>query len=745
MATSSVSERRLSEVLGILLIALSVLIAISLVSHSSEDYPNSDLGAAQAQNWAGWIGALISYSLFFAFGYGAPVVPVLLFLWGWNRMRKEDMRKLLAKTAGAVALLVLYCTASTLPPYRDLHTAFRLGGWTGYVLSSKIFIPYLGRIGAAILVVALGAVVLILATGISFGWVFALLEKVKTIRLPFRRKKALRKAQKAKSPPKRKERVEPKQEEVTTIRRESVAAPSMIEFHKPEIIDPDEEEEEMPAQAETLIPPTQPLEILYRLPASSLLDPPSDKGERQSKEKLLQNAETLEARLEDFGVQGKVVQVRPGPVITLYEVEPAPGVKVSRIVSLSDDLAMLMRASRIRIQAPIPGRGAVGIEIPNPKPAIVSLREIMESEEFVNSPANIPLALGKTIAGDPFCADLAAMPHLLIAGATGSGKSVCINTLISSILFKSSPEDVRFIMVDPKMLELSMYNDIPHLMTPVVTDPKRASEALRWGVAEMEKRYRSMAQLGVRNIEEYNSRLAVMRSELRDDDDPQVTLPAPLSYIVVIIDELADLMMVASKDIEDSLARLAQMARAVGIHIIIATQRPSVDVITGVIKANFPTRIAFQVASKVDSRTILDANGAENLLGRGDMLFLPPGMPAPIRIHGAYISSEESERLVKFLKKQRIEAQQVEIFDEEGGDLSLEASEGRDELFDEALELVVRHQQGSTSFLQRRLKIGYARAGRLMDQLESAGIVGAANGSKAREVLADERYLMDDS
>ena len=432
-------------------------------------------------------------------------------------------------------------------------------------------------------------------------------------------------------------------------------------------------------------------------------------------------------------------------MITLYEVEPAPGIKVSRIVSLSDDLAMLMRASRIRIQAPIPGRGAVGIEIPNPKPAIVALREIMESEEFINSPANIPLALGKTIAGDPFCADLAAMPHLLIAGATGSGKSVCINTLISSILFKSSPEDVRFIMVDPKMLELSMYNDIPHLMTPVVTDPKRASEALRWGVAEMENRYRIMAQLGVRNIEEYNSRLAVMRSELKDDDDPQVTLPAPLSYIVVIIDELADLMMVASKDIEDSLARLAQMARAVGIHIIIATQRPSVDVITGVIKANFPTRIAFQVASKVDSRTILDANGAENLLGRGDMLFLPPGMPAPIRIHGAYISSEESERLVQFLKKQRIEAQQVEIFDEEGGNLSLETAEGRDELFDEALELVVLHQQGSTSFLQRRLKIGYARAGRLMDQLEAAGIVGPADGSKAREVLADERYLMDDS
>jgi S-DNA-T family DNA segregation ATPase FtsK/SpoIIIE len=470
MTTSSVSERRLSEVLGILLIALSVLIAISLVSHSSEDYPNSNLKASQALNWAGPVGAWISHGLHFAFGYGALVVPVFLFLWGWNRVRKEDMHTLSVKTAGATALLVLYCTISTLPPYRDSNTAFKLGGTMGE-LSSEILISNLGRIGAAVLVVALGAVVLILTTGMTFGGVFAFLAKLKNIRLPLRRKKAVRKPQGPKSPPKLKERVGTKQEEVTTIRRESVAAPSMIEFHKPEIIEPDEEEEEMPAQAKIMIP-TQPLEILYRLPAPSLLDPPLDKGERQSKEKLLQNAETLEARLEDFGVQGKVVQVRPGPVITLYEVEPAPGIKVSRIVGLSDDLAMLMRASRIRIQAPIPGRGAVGIEIPNPKPAIVSLREIMESEEFINSPANIPLALGKTIAGDPFCADLTAMPHLLIAGATGSGKSVCINTLISSILFKSSPEDVRFIMVDPKMLELTMYNDIPHLMRhPAPDDP----------------------------------------------------------------------------------------------------------------------------------------------------------------------------------------------------------------------------------------------------------------------------------
>jgi len=439
----------------------------------------------------------------------------------------------------------------------------------------------------------------------------------------------------------------------------------------------------------------------------------------------------------NFGIEAKVVQVTPGPVVTRYEIEPAPGVKVNRIASLADDLALAMRAKQIRILAPVPGQGVVGVEVPNRKPSIVYLREIIESQEYRSSESKLTLALGKTAAGEPFVADLARMPHLLIAGATGSGKSVCINSIIASILFRATPEDVRFIMIDPKMLELTSYNGIPHLLSPVVSDPKKASEALKWAVNEMESRYRALAKLGVRNVDDYNSKMT-------SDGfvPPEGVRYATLPYIVIVIDELADLILVASLEIEDSLARLAQMSRAVGIHLVVATQRPSVDVITGVIKANFPSRIAFQVASKVDSRTVLDMNGAEKLLGRGDMLFVPPDGAEPVRVHGSYISSEEVERIVGWIKDQMSEAEVETIGSFSTGDEDTPGEEGeRDELFDEALRLVVLHQQGSISLLQRRLKIGYARAARLIDQLEAAGIVGPFDGSKAREVLVDETYL----
>ena len=390
----------------------------------------------------------------------------------------------------------------------------------------------------------------------------------------------------------------------------------------------------------------------------------------------------LEQSLSNFGVQGKVVQVNPGPVITTYEVAPPPGVKVSKIVGLADDLALVMKAQSIRIQAPIPGKAAVGIEVPNPEPYTVFLKEILESRAFEQSDSKLMLGFGKTASGDPYCADLAKMPHLLIAGATGAGKSGCINALISSILFRCTPEEVRFIMVDPKMLELSIYNDIPHRLSPVVVDPKMASGALKWAVSEMESRYRTMAQFTARNITDFNAKMARLRQEAPTEEDRD-EIPDALPYIVVVIDELADLMMTAPSDIENSLARLAQMARAVGIHLIIATQRPSVNVITGTIKANFPTRIAFRVASKVDSRTI----------------------------------------------------------EGENSDLSVAENE-RDARFDEALRLVVIHQQGSASLLQRRMKVGYSRAARLVDELEAAGIVGPPNGSsKGREVLVDENYL----
>ena len=449
-------------------------------------------------------------------------------------------------------------------------------------------------------------------------------------------------------------------------------------------------------------------------------------------EKLRENARTLEEALNDFDIAGKVVEVSPGPVVTRYEVEPAAGVKVNRIVALSDDLARVMRARGIRIQAPVPGKSVVGVEIANQERDTVCLREIVESRAFQKAESKLTMALGKTIAGEPFVTDLTRMPHLLVAGATGSGKSVCINSLISSILFKTTPEEVRLLMVDPKVVELNVYNDIPHLLVPVITEPRKAAEALKWTVAEMERRYLKLAARGVRNISDYNRKLEVGARALQEEGAEPET---PMPLIVIIIDEFADLMLTAPADVETLLMGLAQKSRAVGIHIILATQRPSVNVVTGVIKANFPSRIAFQVASKTDSRTILDFNGAERLLGMGDMLFLPGGQGEPVRIHGAFVSGEETDSLVEAIKSSGYQTEEVAVFSEHG-DINAAAS-ARDELFEEAVRLTLEHRQASTSFLQRRMKVGYSRAARLMDQLEMAGIVGPAEGAKPRQILVD--------
>lgn len=474
----------------------------------------------------------------------------------------------------------------------------------------------------------------------------------------------------------------------------------------------------------------------YTLPTLDILTDAPATDEKVDRETLLDGAQTLEESLSSFSIKGKVIQVNPGPVITTYEVEPPPGVKVSRIVALADDLALVMKARSIRIQAPIPGKAAVGIEVPNLAPSTVYIKDILKSKAFKQSDSKLMVVLGKTSSGEPYCADLAKMPHLLIAGATGAGKSVCINALIASILVRSTPEEVRFIMIDPKMVELSIYNDIPHLLAPVVIDPKMASGALKWAVAEMEDRYRTMSQYNARNITDFNVKMDRLRKEAGTDEE----VPERLPYIVVVIDELADLMMTAPADIEDSLARLAQMARAVGIHLILATQRPSVNVITGTIKANFPTRIAFRVSSKVDSRTIIDGNGAEKLLGYGDMLFLPPGRPEPLRIHGALISPDETDAIVEWIKEQNVELEGVEFSDQQN-DVAI-GSGDRDERFEEALRIVVTNQQGSASLLQRRMKVGYSRAARLVDELEAAGIVGPSDGSsKGREILVGEDYL----
>lgn len=468
----------------------------------------------------------------------------------------------------------------------------------------------------------------------------------------------------------------------------------------------------------------------YTLPSTELLTAPPASSEQDERE-LEQRALTLAEKCKEFSVTGHIHRINPGPVVTTFEFKPDPGIKYSRVVGLADDLCLALKAESIRIDR-IPGKSTVGIEVPNENRQTIFLRQIIESEAFQEQPSKLTLALGQTIDGLEYVADLQKMPHLLIAGSTGSGKSVMINTIVTSILFKAAPDEVKFIMVDPKRLELGLYEGIPHLLTPIVVDPKRAANALKWAVTEMENRYRTLAGYGVRNIEQYNKEVrSIINQNLAMDS---ADLPKPLPYIVVLIDELADLMMVASSDVESSITRLAQMARAIGIHLVLATQRPSVDVITGLIKANFPSRMSFRVSSKVDSRTIIDANGAEQLLGQGDMLFLPPGSSRLVRVHGSFLSEKDVKAVMQVIKQQGTPDYDDSVTmspQEQGG---IEGGE-RDELFDDALKIVCDMGRASTSVLQRRLRVGYGRAAAILDQMEAAGFVGPPDGSRPRVVM----------
>ena len=496
------------------------------------------------------------------------------------------------------------------------------------------------------------------------------------------------------------------------------------------------------------VPILQPLSVKdvtssqqFQLPSLDLLDTPSDTEEGQSDEELTAQASFLEQKLREFGVEGEVVQVSPGPVITMYEFAPAAGVKVNKIANLQDDLALVMRALSVRIVAPVPGKAVVGIEVPNVRRETIALRSLVDSEEFQGSSSKLSIVLGKDILGQPVITDLALIPHLLVAGSTGSGKSVGLNSVICSLLFRVTPADVKLIMIDPKMLEFSIYDGIPHLLVPVVTDAKKAAVALRRVVAEMERRYQLLAAKGVRSIAQYNQKIRDEQASLRDGTGSENPLASAemLPYLVVVVDELSDLMMVSSREVEDSLMRIAQMARAAGIHLIVATQRPSVDVLTGVIKANFPARLSFQVTSKTDSRTILDANGAETLLGRGDMLFLAPGTSKPQRVHGAYVSEAEITRLVEAWKAIEPPSYNDSFLEPINEQVDDEDSE-YDEKYDEAVALVARTGQASISMLQRRLRVGYNRAARMIEVMEKEGVVGPADGVKPREVLVRDTY-----
>jgi S-DNA-T family DNA segregation ATPase FtsK/SpoIIIE len=735
-------KKQKNRVLGLLLCTLALLLLISLISYSKNDFSGKGFEFGNIHNQGGIAGAFIAHYLMLIFGICSILIPVGLILWGINRFLGRSIEAL--RRISLISGFFIICAMifiSLFNARNDFDTlGLTFGGAIGHYLARGLVMLVGGLMAFTImLTLFITGFIIVIPSAVSGG--------AKAFTELFR-KNVLERFLSA--GPKRKTRATVLKEKSSTTgdkglirsilhikkREEAKIEVSSIETDAGLLNDVKEDmavvENEMqpkraPATDRIKGPRAQPLKGQYRLPPIELLDDPPSAGPIIDESYFRKTAEALRHTLLTFGVEieSGEVNILPGPIITRFEFKPASGIKVSQILNLADDLALAMQAERIRIVAPIPGKPAVGIEIPNKVKRGIYVKEIISSPAFSDSDARLLLALGKTISGEPYVADLARMPHLLLAGSTGSGKSVCLNCLLTSLIYRLHPDEIRFILIDPKRLELSVYDGLPHLERPVITEMKDAEKILSDAVIEMEERYRTLARAGVRNIYEYNAR----EKEI-------------LPYLIIVVDELADLMMSGLSRVESLITRLAQMARAVGIHLVLATQRPSVDVITGLIKANFSTRIAFQTASKVDSRTILDANGAEKLLGRGDMLFSSPGLADPIRIHGAYISGDETDRLVEFISQQEYRTRPIETFDKSESDDNIPGFDpASDPLFREAIELVIRHKQGSVSLLQRRLGVGYQRAARLIDQLEHAGIVGPYDGSKAREVLVDETYL----
>jgi len=736
MREDFIKERLWNEIVGILFAAIGIFLFLSLVSYSPMDpsfFSYTSAKVKEIHNWMGIVGAYISDLLFQGFGFPSFLIPLLLGLYACSFIFHWQIKHLSLKLVGWSVILL--ATSSLfglwLKPIRFLRQDVLVGGFLGEILSRSL-VRYFNPPGATILLLVILILSFILGTGLSFisvvrnlvSLVRRLGEKVGTLKMVRRER-----AQRAKKFVKRKQEKEELQE---------TTPPMVVEKASP----PTKKEEIIEQVAFEFLEPKK----TFQLPPISLLEADVEKRQKIDRDSLIMNSRILEKKLLDYGVEGRVVEVRPGPVITVYEFEPAPGVKVSRIVNLADDLALALSALSVRIVAPIPGKAVVGIEVPNTNRETVFLKEIIDSDPFRAFKSKLSFGLGKDISGEPFIVDLARMPHLLVAGSTGSGKSVSINSMICSILFKAIPEEVRFLMIDPKMLELSDYEGIPHLLLPVVTNPKKAAIALNWLVNEMERRYTVLAEKSVRNIEHYHQKMEkelkekgkvykrkgdILEGKGEEPSEPMEWIP----YIIVVIDELADLMMISSREVEESITRLAQMARAVGIHLLLATQRPSVDVLTGIIKANFPARISFQVTSKVDSRTILDTIGAEHLLGTGDMLFLPPGSSKLTRIHGAFVSSAEIKRIVEFLKKQGKPSYDSSILLEVKKEKEAAGEEEYDEKYDEAVAFVAETGQASISLIQRRFRIGYNRAARIIEKMEEEGVVGASDGVKPREVL----------
>ena len=743
-------KERINEIWGVIFLLLGLFTAASLFFFKPEEISfYSSRPVANLQNPTGLIGGYLAHGLTLTFGLGSYLIPCVLLIWSWCFFNQRIPERKIFKFVGlgiGLAAASVFLGISFYPEKRFLRA-----GAVGYVLGSEL-LRYFGPLGSYVVTVSCFLLAVLLATdfliypvlknlwetlsdffrNITSG-IARLAKESRGLfsKIPMPQLKKGEKISPAASLRVKSYRPEesPPQalgsiEKMTKEELPRAGAPKIFEF-APKDISKEPLREAKPKPAPIRVSPEPRKSEEYRLPELDLLRKPEPSVIHS--DDLRQNSRIVEETLSEFGIEVRVMEVEQGPVITRYELLPAPGVKVTRILSLADDLALALKATSLRFIAPIPGKSAIGIEVPNTKSSMVYLREMVESREFRNGNMALPLAIGKDTSGKALIADLAQMPHLLIAGTTGSGKTVCVNSIIGGLLYHSSPERLKFVMVDPKMVELAVYGTIPHMLAPVVTDAKKAAATLGWVVAEMENRYRLFASRGVRNIQAFNAQSEEI-----------------LPYIMVVIDELADLMMVAQDKVEGAITRLAQLSRAVGIHLLLATQRPSVDVITGVIKANFPARISFKVASKVDSRTVLDANGADKLLGKGDLLFLQPGESKLIRGQGAFVVDEEISRVVEFVSKQRAPEFHPEIESlSEGKGASI--NQEKDELFDEAVRVVLETGVASSSTLQRRLRLGYTRAARIVDQMEAEGIVGPHRGSKPREILVDRAQTLQQS
>jgi S-DNA-T family DNA segregation ATPase FtsK/SpoIIIE len=752
-------NRRLNELVGFVGVALTALVALSLLSFNPADASLNVAapapGASPARNWIGPVGAHGADLLFQLLGYAAFLLPVAMMLLSIRWFRGEPVETPIAKFCGFALMLLSLTALLALLSFPAVRGVVAPGGVLGALLSAGLLAAF-NPVGAHLVSVTGLLVALFLTTHFSFSasaaWLkgpMSFVERWQARWKTWREEREKRRMQKKVEqiriagrppvPPQVLTPREPAKKSEPVQPDERPAAPVVVRLKD----EPQAASAAAKSSAEPRIAHGRPA---YRLPSPGMLRL-AERGEKMQESDLKACAQAIEQKCEEFDVKGHVTQINPGPVVTTYEFQPEAGIKYSRITGLADDLCLALRAESILIER-IPGKSTIGVEVPNHHRQTIALREVIESPEFVNSTSKLTIALGKDLIGRIRVAELAQMPHLLIAGATGTGKSVFINSVIVSMLYKATPDELKLVLVDPKRLELGLYEDVPHLFTPVVTDPKLASNVLRNATREMERRLKLLAQRGVRNIDQYN-RTFQKGQALSLFEDVEDAEHQPLPYIVIVIDELADLMMVDTNGVEESITRLAQMARAVGIHLILATQRPSVDVITGLIKANFPARISFRVASKVDSRTILDANGSESLLGRGDMLFLPAGSSRLHRIHGPLVTEDEIAALCDFWRVQAkakyneelLRPPQEETSASEGGEPSEE--DFNDEVYQEAVRIVCEMGRASTSVLQRRLRIGYGRAARLIDIMEKDGIVGPADGTKPREVLKKKDWMRE--